>query len=89
MPAKITKETAEEYSKLKDRKFTRYKVKPLYTKVSKYSDIILPKKSEAVKIWNDRTIKKLIFLVLFLNGLMTILDAEFYSTDIDGFKTDI
>lgn len=89
VPKKISKENAEQYHKLKKMDFSRYKVKPIYTKVSKNSDIILPKKSEAVKIWNDRTIKKLIFLVLIMNGAMTMLAADFYSTDIDGFKTDI
>lgn len=86
---KITKKDAQDYSELRKLDFKRYKVNPISTKVSVFNDIILPKKSEAVKIWNDRTIKKLIFLVLIMNGMMTIVDADFYSTDIDGFRTDI
>lgn len=66
-----------------------YDTEKILGRVSKKTDIILPKKSEAVKIWNERIIKKLIFLVLIMNAVMTFMAADFYTTDVEPWDSNL
>lgn len=66
-----------------------YETEKILERVSKKTDIILPKKSVAVKIWNERIIKKLIFLVLIMNAVMTFFGADFYTNDIEPWTSNL
>lgn len=59
------------------------------TTISKSKDITMPIQSRAAMVLNERTLKKLILLVLVMNGITTILSSEFYSTESLGFDFDI
>lgn len=53
------------------------------------SDIVLPKKSNVAKILNERILKKLIFLVLVMNGTMTLFASDFFGQVDDGWQLDV
>ena len=58
-------------------------------KISENYDIVIPSKSRAAKVLNERILKKLIFLVLIMNGAMNLLGSEFYADDSSGFESDL
>lgn len=66
-----------------------YETEKILGRISKKTDIILPVKSIAVKIWNDRIIKKLIFLVLIMNAVMTFMGADFYTNNVEPWDSNL
>lgn len=61
----------------------------IITSDSYFEKITFKKKSKAGKIWNERTVKKLIFLVLIMNLGMTVFDSSLYLTVKDVWDLDI
>ena len=61
----------------------------IITSDSYFEKIKFKKKSKAGKIWNERTVKKLIFLVLIMNLGMTISDSSLYLTSKEVWDFDI
>lgn len=56
---------------------------------SYFEKIKFKQKSKAGKKWNERTIKKLIYMVLIMNIGMTIFDSSLYLSLEDVWDTDI
>ena len=56
-----------------------------------FKKIKFPKKSYAGKIWNDRTIKKLIFLILVMNIAILFFSSDYYTktTKVWDYDADL
>ena len=54
-----------------------------------YKKIIFPKKSTAGKLWNEKSIKKLIFIVLIMNLGMMIFSSGYYMQTTDVWTSDV
>ena len=61
-------------------KYHRYLIEQIPEKIDPTTDIIFPKKSQAVRIWNERKLKKLIIIVLTMMVVLTLMNADVYTT---------
>ena len=78
------KQEIEEISKLKDAKDLSLQTTDKY-----FEKIKFKQKSKAGKKWNERSIKKLIFMVLIMNIGMTIFDSSLYISSDDVWDVDV
>ena len=67
----------------------KYLTENIKGRASKKTDIILPRISKAVIIWNDRMIKKLIVLIMVMNCGLLFMGADFYTDQNFGYQNDI